>query len=65
MLNMRTESIEDMVSAESVENLMLIAVFGRGDIQRQAREELQRRCGAEGLEAFDDYYMTNLSMSVL
>ena len=65
MLKMRTESNEDIISCESVENLMLIAVFGRGDIQQQAREELQRRCGAEGLEAFEDYYMTNLNMSVL
>lgn len=64
MLNTRTESVEDVIGSETVENLLLIAVLGKDEIRRKACDELQRRRGGQQVDIFDDLYMTNLDMIV-
>lgn len=46
----------------NVENLLLMAVLGDGSIREQARAELQRRRAITLPDAFEDAFMTNLSV---
>ena len=62
MMDVQMETMEEMFGDESVENLLLIAVLGKGDIRSQARRELERRRVIETQLVFEDSYMTNLSV---
>ena len=61
-MDIQMETMEDTFQSESVENLLLIAVLGRGAIRESARRELERRHIVEPKSAFEDSYMTNLSV---
>ncbi|MHC4552203.1 MAG: hypothetical protein ACYSUT_05495 [Planctomycetota bacterium] len=56
------ESFENAFDNETVENLLLIAVLGKGQIRRGARQELERRRVIDRHCDFEDSYMTNLSV---
>lgn len=56
------ELIKEVISCESVENLLFISVLGEGAIRVHAREELERRRVVDPQCAFEDSYMTNLSV---
>ncbi len=62
MKDVQMETMEEMFWGESVENLLLIAALGKGAIRSGARRELERRRVVEPQFAFEDSYMTNLSV---
>ena len=47
---------------ESVENLMLMSVFGQDSFRHSAIQELQRRKLLKNPDQFIDTFMTNLSV---
>lgn len=62
MMDIQVKNMEEMFGCESVENLLLIAVLGKGSVRSCARKELERRRVVEPKFAFEDSYMTNLSV---
>ena len=56
------ELFEHAFENETVENLLLIAVLGTGQMRLGARRELERRSVIDHQCDFEDSYMTNLSV---
>lgn len=59
----KREALADgFLRRRNIENLLLMAVLGDGSVREQARAELQRRRAITLPDAFEDAFMTNLSV---